>query len=118
MGARARTSLESAVACTELAQPAAQLLLLDIVPTLCSEHDPVTRSMKPIRLCSIPGSNSSQSASGSGNSRSRTPRELSWSEAREEGEASEQRVSGGAGLGQQLELLDWKEEKEKQGATV
>ena len=80
----------------ELVQPATQLLL---PPTLCSEHDPVTRSMKPIRLRSIPGSNSSQSASGSGNSRSRTPRELSWSEAREEGEASEQRVSGGADLG-------------------
>ena len=83
-------------AAVELVQPATQLLL---PPTLCSEHDPVTRSMKPIRLRSIPGSNSSQSASGSGNSRSRTPRELSWSEAREEGEASEQRVSGGAGLG-------------------
>ena len=79
-----------------MVQPATQLLL-DVDPTLCSEQDPLTRSMKPILLLSIPGSNSSQSARGSGNSRSRTPRLLSWSEAREEGEASEQRVSGGSG---------------------
>ena len=81
---------------SELVQPATQLLL-DEVPTLWSEQDPPTRSMKPILLRSIPGSSSSQSARGSGNSRSRTPSELSWSEAREEGEASEQRVSGGSG---------------------
>ena len=43
----------------------------------------------------MPGSSSSQPASGSGNSLRRTPRQLNWSEAIEEGEASEQRVSGG-----------------------